>query len=150
MHNDLPQDERQAAILRIVKTKIVGDQTELMQLLHAAGHAVTQSSVSRDLRELKIAKVDGRYQLPPEEVLRVAGDFAALGRFVMSITTAGPNLTVVKTTIGGAQSIAVVIDRADWPDVVGTVCGDDTLFIATADAAAQRQLVKRLREKFQV
>ena len=60
----------------------------------------------------------------------------------------GPALTVIKTSIGTAQSVAVAIDRAEWPEVVGTISGDDTIFIATASAAGQSRLVARLRENF--
>ena len=62
--------------------------------------------------------------------------------------TAGTNLTVLKTTIGSAQSVAVAIDTAQWPEVVGTISGDDTIFIATTGAAAQRKLGDRLLALF--
>ena len=58
---------------------------------------------------------------------------------------AGPHLTVVRTTIGSAQSVALAIDRSRWPEVVGTISGDDTIFIATASERAQRALLDRLR-----
>jgi transcriptional regulator of arginine metabolism len=58
--------------------------------------------------------------------------------------TAGTNLTVLKTTVGAAQSVAVAIDTARWPEVIGTLSGDDTIFIATAGAREQRQLADRL------
>jgi transcriptional regulator of arginine metabolism len=63
---------------------------------------------------------------------------------------AGASLTVVRTSIGAAQSVAVAIDRAEWPEVVGTISGDDTIFIATEDARAQRKLRERLREIFRI
>ena len=62
--------------------------------------------------------------------------------------TAGTNLTILKTTVGAAQSVAVAIDTARWPEVVGTISGDDTIFIATAGAREQRQLGDRLRTLF--
>src|SRR5690606_7530094 len=105
---------------------------DLVRLLRKEGHAVTQSSVSRDLRDLGVLKASGRYVLPPDEIVRVNGDFDALTRFVREIRTAGASLTIVKTTIGAAQSVAVAIDRAEWPEVAGTISGDDTIFIATA------------------
>ena len=67
--------------------------------------------------------------------------------FVKGYRAAGPTLTVLRTTVGSAQSVAIVLDRADWPDVVGTLSGDDTIFVATAGSSAQRRLLARLREK---
>lgn len=148
MHADIHQTERHTAILRILKEGEVGGQAELVRLLKKAGHEVTQSSVSRDLRELKVSKAAGRYVLPPDEIARVDDDFAALSRFVRDIRTAGPALTVIKTSIGTAQSIAVAIDRAEWPEVVGTISGDDTIFVATTGAATQSRLLTRLRKHF--
>lgn len=148
MHADIHNHDRHAAILRILKEGAVGGQAELVRLLKKAGHPVTQSSVSRDLRELKVSKAAGRYVLPPDEIARVDDDFSALARFVRAIRHAGPTLTVIKTSIGTAQSVAVAVDRAEWPEVVGTISGDDTIFIATASAAGQSRLVARLRENF--
>ena len=69
-----------------------------------------------------------------EEVSRAQGDFAAIARFVREVKPAGASLTVVKTSVGAAGSVAVAIDKAEWPEVVGTISGDDTIFIATQDA----------------
>ena len=148
MHAEIQHNDRHAAILRILKEGVVGGQAELVRLLKKAGHEVTQSSVSRDLRELKVSKASGRYVLPPDEIARVDDDFSALARFVRSIRPAGPSLTVIKTSIGTAQSVAVAIDRAEWPEVVGTLSGDDTIFVATTGAATQTRLIARLREHF--
>ena len=88
--------------------------------------------------------------LPPDEVSRTNGDFAMLAQFVRGLKRAGPSLTVLRTTIGAAQSVAVAIDRAEWPEVAGTISGDDTIFIATAHARAQETLVARLQAIFRV
>jgi transcriptional regulator of arginine metabolism len=150
MQADLPQAARQETIRRLLKEGEVKAQADLVRLLKKEGHDVTQSSVSRDLRDLKISRVDGRYVLPPAEIAHVYSDFEALARFVREIRRAGPSLTVIKTSIGTAQSVAVAIDRASWPEVVGTISGDDTIFIATVSAATQTKLITRLREHFQV
>jgi len=133
---------RRAALAKIIRNQVVGRQTELVALLRQHGHAATQSSVSRDLRELHVAKVADRYVLPEERVPR--SDFSTLKQFVSARLTAGTNLTVLKTTVGSAQSVAVAIDTARWPEVVGTISGDDTIFIATAGALEQRTLGDRL------
>jgi transcriptional regulator of arginine metabolism len=134
---------RRLMLSKIIREQSVGRQTELVALLHKLGHAATQSSVSRDLRELGVAKMGDRYVLP-ETALQPKNDFSTLKQFVNARLTAGTNLTVLKTSIGSAQSVAVAIDTARWPEVVGTISGDDTIFIATAGADAQRKLGDRL------
>jgi transcriptional regulator of arginine metabolism len=133
---------RRAALARIIREQVVGRQTELVAMLRAHGHAATQSSISRDLRELGVAKVGDRYIMP--DAAAPSRDFSSLKQFVSARLTAGTNLTVLKTTIGSAQSVAVAIDTARWPEVVGTISGDDTIFIATAGALEQRTLGERL------
>ena len=134
---------RRTMLAKIIREQSVGRQTELVDLLRKLGHIATQSSVSRDLRELGVAKMGDRYVLP-ETALQPKNDFSALKQFVNARLTAGTYLTVLKTTVGSAQSVAVAIDTAQWPEVVGTLSGDDTIFIATAGAAAQRKLSDRL------
>ncbi|HMD27402.1 MAG TPA: hypothetical protein VKH13_02435 [Steroidobacteraceae bacterium] len=134
---------RRIVLAKIIREQVVGRQTELVALLRKRGVVATQSSVSRDLRELGVAKQGDRYVLP-EASIQPKSDFSTLKQFVNARLTAGNNLTVLKTTIGSAQSVAVAIDTAQWPEVVGTISGDDTIFIATAGAEAQRQLADRL------
>jgi len=137
---------RRETLRRIINGSPIGRQEDLVRLLGKAGFPATQSSVSRDLRELGVAKRRDRYVLPDEPAPAV-DDFAAVARFVRDIRAAGPNLAVIRTTIGAAQSVAIVLDRADWPEVVGTLSGDDTIFVATASAATQRRLLARLHDK---
>ncbi|MGB6355850.1 MAG: hypothetical protein WBF21_17900 [Steroidobacteraceae bacterium] len=134
---------RRDALAKIIREQTVGRQTELVEMLRRHGHVATQSSVSRDLRELGVAKVGDRYVLP-DAAAAPKSDFSTLKQFVRARSTAGTNLTVLRTTIGSAQSVAVAIDTARWPEVVGTISGDDTIFIATAGAREQRQLADRL------
>ena len=138
---------RRSVLAKIIREGTVRRQTELVALLRKSGHIATQSSVSRDLRELGVAKMGDRYVLP-ENTAPVKNDFSALKQFVSARLTAGTNLTVLKTTVGSAQSVAVAIDTARWPEVVGTISGDDTIFIATAGADAQRKLSERLLDIF--
>lgn len=136
--------ERRDALRRIIRSGEIGRQAELVRLLKRDGFAVTQSSVSRDLRDLGVAKVGDRYVLAEDAAAPVA-DLSTVAAFVQAVTAAGPNLTVVRTTVGAAQSVALAIDRSRWPDVVGTLSGDDTIFIATATGRAQRAVIDRLR-----
>jgi transcriptional regulator of arginine metabolism len=144
-----PQSTRRGAILRILRESPVRRQQELVKLLKRAGFDATQSSVSRDLRELGVAKAGDRYILPSDDTLP-GNHFEAIAGFVREIRKAGPSLTVVRTTTGTAQSVAVAIDKSRWPEVVGTISGDDTIFIATEDARAQRELLARLNLIFRV
>ena len=134
---------RRNMLAKIIREQAVGRQTELVDLLRKSGHIATQSSISRDLRELGVAKLGDRYVLP-EMTPPAKSDFAALKQFVNARLTAGTNLTVLKTAVGSAQSVAVAIDTARWPEVIGTLSGDDTIFIATAGAREQRKLGERL------
>ena len=147
---DTQQADRREAIMRILRSGSVRNQQDLVRLLKKEGHDVTQSSVSRDLRDIGVLKAAGGYVLPAEETTRTNGDFRSLVQFVRGVKPAGPCLTVLRTTIGAAQSVAVAIDKAEWPEVVGTISGDDTIFIATNGASAQATLGERLRALFRV
>jgi transcriptional regulator of arginine metabolism len=150
MHTDPAQHDRRSAILRILRGSPVRRQAELVALLRREGHTVTQSSISRDLRDLGVLKAAGRYLPPTDEDSRTLDDFSALRQFVRGIDTAGDHLTVLRTTIGAAQSVAIALDKADWDEVAGTISGDDTIFIATRSATDQRALVARLRDLFRI
>ena len=141
---------RRSAILRILRESTVRNQDELVKVLRKHGFEATQSSVSRDLRELGVAKAGDHYIVPQAGDVQAVDAFAAVANFVVEVRTAGPSLTVVKTTTGTAQSVAVAIDRSHWPDVVGTISGDDTIFIATDEGRDQRKLRERLRSIFKV
>jgi transcriptional regulator of arginine metabolism len=150
MLNDHHLQERREAILALLGSGVVRRQSELTQLLRKRGFPVTQSSVSRDLHELGVLKASGRYLAPPAETAHANGSFGALAQFVRSARAAGSSLTVLRTSTGAAQSVAVALDKAAWPEVVGTISGDDTIFIATPDGRTQQRLLARLREHFGV
>lgn len=149
MSSDLnAQNLRREAIVRILRQATVARQAELVDLLHREGFEATQSSVSRDLRELGIVKGAECYLLPAIEDALTPSHFETVQSFVKGYRAAGPTLTVLRTTVGAAQSVALAIDKARWPEVVGTIAGDDTIFIATESARTQRQLQDRLRSTF--
>ncbi len=143
------REKRQAAILQILREQSVGRQTVLVELLQQKGFDATQSSVSRDLKQLGVTKLGNGYSPPDAERADQAHEQAGFADFIRDIQTAGTNLTVIQTAIGAAQRIAVYLDRSDWPEIVGTVSGDDTIFVATSSATAQKRLVARLRERTQ-
>jgi transcriptional regulator of arginine metabolism len=150
MHTDRHQSDRRNAILRILRGGGVRRQSDLVSLLVKSGFEVTQSSVSRDMRELGVLKAQGRYLPPGEEVSRAQGSFGAIARFVREIRSAGSSLTVVRTSVGAAVAVAVAIDKASWPEIVGSISGDDTIFLATENAEAQTRLIERLHSIFRV
>lgn len=143
-----PQIQRRDAIVRILRQTAVGRQAELVDLLHREGVEATQSSVSRDLRELGVVKGADRYLLPAVEDALAPSHFEDVRTFLKGYRAAGTSLTVIRTTTGAAQSVAIAIDKAHWPEVVGTLAGDDTIFIATTGVRAQRRLHERLRSTF--
>ena len=133
--------KRQQKILSLIQAKPIGTQEDLRTLLERAGVAATQSSVSRDLEELGIVKQHGHYTLP-----RANGTSA---RGLLSLDQAGDSLVIARTLPGLASAVAVEIDAEALADVVGTIAGEDTIFIAVRDAKAQRTTVKKVWELFQ-
>ena len=141
------QNARREALSQLLRTHQIDRQALLVELLRAEGFHATQSSVSRDLRDLGAAKLKDGYQLP-EATRPTAADVAAVADFVRELRPAGANLLILTTAIGAAQRVAVTMDRAAWPEIVGTVSGDDTIFVATRGAREQRRLILRLRDAF--
>jgi|SRR5215471_9565994 len=128
--------ERQKRILTLIRARRIGTQEELRHHLERAGVAATQSSVSRDLEELGIVKHHGSYALP-----HVNGDSA---RGLLSLDIAGEVLVVAKCLPGRASGVAVEIDDAAFPEIVGTLAGEDTVFIAVREQKAQRMAIKKI------
>lgn len=137
----MDKSKRQQKILSLIRARRVGTQQELTLLLERAGFAVTQSSVSRDLEEMGIVKQHGRYTQP------VATSGAA-ARGLLALDAAGENLVVAHCEPGLASAVAVEIDRAALAEVVGTLAGEDTIFIAVADRKSGRTAMKRIWELF--
>lgn len=133
----MEKERRLQRILSVIRAKPVGTQGELTRLLEGAGFAVTQSSVSRDIAELGVVKRRGRYVVP-----EAAG--GAKGRGLLSLSTAGASLVVARCEPGLASAVAVEIDRASIPEIVGTIAGEDTIFVAVADGKAQRASMKKI------
>lgn len=138
------RDKRQREILAILREHPVANQIVLMEELARRGVQSTQSSVSRDLRDMGIPRVAGRYVPPASGPAEEEGGILEVARFVHGFKPAGPHLSVVFTATGAAQTVALAIDRASWPEVVGTMAGDDTIFVATAGAQDQKRFFQRL------
>ncbi|HEX4954325.1 MAG TPA: arginine repressor [Thermoanaerobaculia bacterium] len=142
------RDHRQRAILELLEAEPVASQVELAERLSERGFAVTQSSISRDFRDLGVIKVHGRYVAPRASGPRIER-LRELAPFLRGQRPAGPHLLVLQTLVGAAQTVAVALDGAEWPEVVGTVAGDDTVFIACAHARDQQRLMARLGAIFE-
>ena len=138
------RQKRLLRILEIVSTRRVATQEDLAQALTADGWKVTQSSVSRDIQTLKLVKGKSGYQRAAGGAAGHDPDEARIREGILAAEAAGDHLVVVHTSPGDAQRVGVSIDRLAWAEVLGTVAGDDTIFIAVADARATRQLVRRL------
>lgn len=144
---------RQAAIREIVESEPVASQEELRLLLRARGWQVTQSTLSRDLHELRLARV------PTSDGVRYA--FAEGGGAVATLDKGAletllpqffdridgtAQLLVLHTVTGGAQPVAAAIDSEGWPEVLGTIAGDDTILIVCRSEGAREKVGRRIEE----
>jgi transcriptional regulator of arginine metabolism len=143
--------ERQAPILDLVERHVVGSQEELRQLLLSRQMDVTQATLSRDLRDLGIARMPtedgGRYVVPG--TLATENDKPLLDNLLpqlFSRVDGVGDLIVLHTVRSGAQPIAEAIDQEEFPEVLGTIAGDDTILIVTRSAQARLTLTARLLE----
>jgi len=131
---------RQQKILNLIQARPIGTQAELKAFLESVGVPATQSSVSRDLEELGIVKHRGRYTVPRTNGTALQG--------LLSLDIAGDTLVVARTEMGLASAVAVQIDAAAVKEIVGTLAGEDTIFIAVADRKAQRIVIRKIWELF--
>jgi transcriptional regulator of arginine metabolism len=138
----MQKSERQQFILDLIAAKKIGTQEELSELLEKRGFSAAQSSISRDLLDLGVIKANGVYTLPQ----RLA-NVSVFG--ILSLETAGPNLVVAKCGSGLASAATVRIDAERIDGIVGTIAGDDTIFIAVADEKIQRPVMKKIWEVFE-
>ncbi|MCL6590991.1 MAG: arginine repressor [Firmicutes bacterium] len=146
------KNERQAMIVSIIKEFQVGTQEELGEILKERGVLVTQATLSRDIKELGLIKVptlEGsyRYSLPQD---RTPGDLMRraqrmLEDAVISIDFA-ENIIVIKTMSGTAQGVAAAFDELGWPEVVGTVAGDNTIMVVVRNKDMVEALLNRLQQ----
>ncbi len=132
--------ERHQVLLEIISTRQIKRQEQLVKLLRKKGFVVTQASVSRDLDEVGIAKERGVYRLPAARSTTPFG--------LVSFQQSGDCLVVAKCGSGLASAFAVRLDAIAMNGIVGTIAGDDTVFVAVADQKAQKTVIRRLREYF--
>ena len=143
--------ERQKAILDVIAKQAVSTQAELKDLLKERGIEADQATLSRDIRELGLIKAsdDGaHYRYAPVEAVAPpvhTKASAILARLVRKVDCSG-NLLVIKTDPGQASPVGLALDRMGWPEVVGTVAGDDTLLVVVRQGTPSRKLAKKILE----
>ena len=148
------KERRLRTIADLIRSEPLASQEELAERLGSVGYAVTQATVSRDLDRLGAIKVrrDGQlaYALPGQTAEAPAPMLTAVLRdWVRSVETAA-TLVVIKTPPGSAHLVGVVLDQAAMPEIVGTICGDDTIFAASRSAAEAEALAAKLRSAIAV
>lgn len=136
------QAERRRMLRELLHNGPAATQQTLVNALNVKGFSATQSSVSRDLRELGAVKTSHGYELP--EAPQSTDELRAVTEFLRQIAPAGPNILVIRTAIGAAQRVALALDRSGWPEMIGNIGGDDTVFVATESAVAQKRLISKI------
>jgi transcriptional regulator of arginine metabolism len=150
---DLTKERRQRSIAQLIDSNALSSQEELADRLVSLGFGVTQATISRDLEQIGAVKVrrGGRlsYVLPERVTSGAPPRLAAVFRdWVHSVEPAG-NLVVIKTPPGSAHLAGVVLDDSGLPEIVGTICGDDTIFVACRTSGEARALSSKLAEDLQ-
>ena len=143
------KEKRQRTIADLIRQNALASQEEVAERLVALGYAVTQATVSRDLEQIGAVKVrrGGQlaYAIPDTAPAAAPARLTSVFRdWVRSIEPAG-NLVVIKTPPGSAHLVGVVLDQGEFPEIVGTICGDDTIFVACRSSAEADLLIARLR-----
>jgi transcriptional regulator of arginine metabolism len=135
------KSERQQQILKLIREEEVHTQEQLAQMLKGRSFEATQVTLSRDIRELGLVKTAQGYA----DIGKPTAKFLSLAREFMTSAVAAQNLVVVRTSPGHAMSLAIALDSEDHPDVVGTIAGDDTIFIAMPDSAKARAFATEIQ-----
>ena len=138
---------RQNAILELVHSQPLASQKDLRRRLAAHGFRVTQATLSRDVHELRLVKMPEGYALQRSEhpLDPLLPSVSRLVREFVTGVSQAQNLLVLKTTAGSAQPVAASLDAEDWPQIVGTVAGDDTVLIISPDNRVATRLAHRIR-----
>lgn len=142
----LGRERRQALIMEILDSQEIVSQQDLLEALAAKDVKVNQSSVSRDLQEMGVIKVRGRYVINAAAAPETAQDLKEIIGMVKSFHPAGSNLLILHTPQGIAPGVGVALDKVGWQEILGTISGDDTLFVATASRREQIVVEQRLSD----
>ena len=144
------KSERQNEIIRLIGVKNIETQEDLASELRQLGYQVTQATVSRDIRELRLMKVaakgGGFKYARPERFEKAVSERLTriLNDSLVSVDFSG-NIIVVKTLSGSANVAAEAIDTLDWPEILGTIAGDNTIFVIARNEASTEEISERIR-----
>jgi transcriptional regulator of arginine metabolism len=145
--NDL-KERRQRAIADLIRSDALASQDELAERLGSLGFAATQATISRDLEQIGAVKVrrDGQlsYALPDAVRNGAHPQLAAVFRDWVRSVEAAASIVVIKTPPGSAHLVGVALDNSGLPEIAGTICGDDTMFVACRSSAEAKALAARL------
>jgi transcriptional regulator of arginine metabolism len=140
------KNERHLALKAIITSRQIGTQDELVRALKQAGFAVTQATLSRDLKELRIARVNGpdgaHYALSPEAEEQRLHPYLAVE---IETITHNESTIVIRTLPGRAQGVAEILDSFHHPDILGTLAGDNTIFVTPKSTRRIGRLMKDIR-----
>lgn len=138
----MDESDRLAVITQLLREHRLANQQQLIEQLEQHGFQTTQSSISRDLKKLGVVKHDGAYRIPSI----APGESGAIDR--LDASRAGDNMLVLRTGPGNANRAAVLIDEQSIPGILGTIAGDDTIFVAVASAKDQTRVLKKIFSLF--
>jgi transcriptional regulator of arginine metabolism len=139
---------RQRAILESLKHGSFASQDDLQRVLRKRGFKVGQATLSRDIRDLNLSKTSRGYSVSHSDgsiAVALPPVSRLVREFVLGVRSA-QNLLVIKTIVGSAQPVAAAMDEADWPEIVGTIAGDDTILIVCPDKDEAQSLAERIEE----
>ena len=134
---------RQGQILKLLRARSICTQDELARALKEVGIEATQVTLSRDMRELGLVKTTDGYRVLQRETSNL--QFSTLATEFLQDVRHAQNQIVLKTAPGHASSVAVALDDEEWPEIVGTIAGDDTILVICSDKKAAAKLAARLR-----
>ncbi len=144
------KSQRHAAIAKLVMNESIETQEDLARMLRSLGYSVTQATVSRDIKEMRLIKIltpEGKYKYATVD--NAESDLQErfnriFSSSVLSVNSSG-NLIVIKTISGSANAAAEAIDSMKWPDVLGTLAGDNTVFIVVKEGRSVIETIKRFQ-----
>ena len=146
--------ERQEKILELIGSENISTQSELTRRLNECGYNVTQATASRDLQEMRIIKVllpDGTYKYAPskDSDISISDKLEKILNHCLTNVDYANNIAVLKTMSGAAQAVGYALDSFVWDEIVGTICGDDTIMIVVRNEKSAKQLCQRLTKYIQ-
>ena len=142
---------RQTKILELIQKHSINTQEELLRILNENGFVVTQATVSRDIKELRLIKTldsQGNYKYSPrqKDIAGISMKFQSIFYDTVTSIDRSDNLIVIKCLPGMAQGVCAALDSMSWDEILGTIAGDDTIFVATRNEDFAANLMEKLKE----